>query len=310
MEYRRLGNSGLKVSLAGLGCNNFGWRCDEQQSALVVHKALDLGVNFFDTSNSYGRGLSEEYLGRALAGRRGEVIIATKVGSRVGEGPLQSGASRRHIMQQAEGSLRRLATDHIDLYQIHFPDESTPAEETMRALDDLVRQGKVRYIGCSNYASWQVVESQLIAKSHNLTPFVSAQNRYNLMERGIERDLVPVCEKYGLGILPYFPLASGFLTGKYRRGEPLPEGTRLAAVAPMAGDILSDRNFDMLEKLESFAQARGRPLVDLALGWLATRPYIASVIAGATRPEQVEQNVNAVSWRLSDSEMAEVDALT
>lgn len=310
MEYRRLGNSGLKVSLAGLGCNNFGWRCDEQQSALVVHKALDLGVNFFDTSNTYGRGLSEEYLGRALAGRRSEVIIATKVGSRVGEGPLQSGASRRHIMQQVEGSLRRLATDHIDLYQIHFPDESTPAEETMRALDDLVRQGKVRYVGCSNYAAWQVVESQLIAKAHGLTPFVSAQNRYNLMERRIEKDLVPVCDKYGLGILPYFPLASGFLTGKYRRGEPLPEGTRLAAVAPIAGDVLTEQNFDMLEKLEAFAQARGRPLVDLALGWLASHPYISSVIAGATRPEQVEQNVNAVSWRLTDAELAEIDALT
>lgn len=309
MEYRRLGNSGLMVSVAGLGCNNFAWRCDEAQSAAVVRKALDLGVNFFDTANSYGRGLSEEYLGRALAGRRSEVIIATKVGSRVGEGPLQSGASRRHIMQQVEGSLRRLGTDYIDLYQIHFPDESTPVEETMRALDDLVRQGKVRYVGCSNYAAWQIVEAQRVAEARGLTPFISAQNRYNLMERRIERELVPVCTRYGLGILPYFPLASGFLTGKYRRGEPLPEGTRLASVAPMAGDVLTERNFDILEKLEAFAQQRGRPLVDLALGWLATHPYIASVIAGATRPEQVEQNVNAVSWRLTEAELAEVDAI-
>jgi aryl-alcohol dehydrogenase-like predicted oxidoreductase len=310
MEYRRLGNSGLKVSRAGLGCNNFGWRCDEEQSAAVVHKALDLGVNFFDTSNSYGRGLSEEYLGRALAGRRSEAVIATKVGSRVGEGPLESGASRRHIMQQVEGSLRRLATDYIDLYQIHFPDESTPTEETMRALDDLVRQGKARYVGCSNYAAWQVVESQWVAKTHDLTPFVSAQNRYSLMERRIERELVAVCGKYGLGVLPYFPLASGFLTGKYRRGEPLPEGTRLAAVAPMAGDVLTEHNFDVLERLEAFAQARGRSMVDLALGWLANHSYISSVIAGATRPEQVEQNVSAVSWRLTAEETAEIDAMT
>jgi len=311
MEYRNLGNSGLQVSLVGLGCNNFGMRIDKAQTQAVVEKALELGVNFFDTADVYGnRGQSEEFLGAALHNRRRDVIIATKFRSPMGEGPLWAGASRRYIFDAVDASLRRLHTDYIDLYQVHAPDPSTPIEETMRALDDLVRAGKVRYAGCSNFTGWQVVEAQWVAKTSNATPFISAQNQYNLLERRIERELVPACQKYGLGVLPYFPLASGFLTGKYRRGEAPPAGTRLALMGPRAQQALTDENFDRLEKLEAFASARGKTMVDLAIGWLASQPYISSVIAGATRPEQVETNVRAAEWRLSAEEMAEVDAIT
>ena len=311
MEYRSLGRSGLQVSVVGLGCNNFGRRIDQGATTAVVHKALDLGVTFFDTADIYGpRGLSEEYLGTALEGKRHDVVIATKFAGPMGEGPLWSGASRRYIMQAVEASLRRLKTDYIDLYQIHFPDPRTPIEETLRTLDDLVRQGKVRYIGCSNFAAWQVVEAQWTARTHHLTPFVSAQNLYNLLDRRIERELVPACNVYGLSILPYFPLASGFLTGKYRPGAPPPEGTRLATAGPMAERVLTEQNFAMLSKLEEFATARGHTVLELAIGWLASQPHVASVIAGATTPEQVEQNVRAAEWRLTQAELAEVDQLT
>lgn len=310
MEYRNLGRSGLQVSVVGLGCNNFGRRIGPEEARAVVEKALDLGVNFFDTANVYGgNGRSEEILGEILQGRRHEVVIATKFGNPMGEGPMQRGGSRRHIIEQVEASLRRLRTDYIDLYQMHVPDPSTPIEETLRALDDLVRAGKVRYIGNSNFAGWQVVQAHYIAEMKGLTPFVSAQNEYSLLNRRIERELIPACEACGLGILPYFPLASGLLTGKYRRGEPPPPGTRLAAW-PAADRLLTDRNFDIIERLTEFAQARGHTLLDLAIGWLATKPYISSVIAGATKPEQVEQNVKAAEWRLTAEEMAEVDAIT
>ncbi len=310
MEQRNLGRSGLQVSVVGLGCNNFGRRCDQAQTSTVVHRALELGVTLFDTADIYGPGgLSEEYLGQALQGRRHEAIVATKFVGPMGEGPLRSGASRRYVFQAIEASLRRLNTDYVDLYQIHFPDARTPIEETLRALDDVVRQGKARYAGCSNFAAWQVVEAQWIARTQHLSPLVSAQNQYNLLDRRIERELAPACNVYGLGILPYFPLANGFLTGKYRSGQAPPEGARLAG-GGMADRVLTPENFATLEKLESFAQERGHTMVDLAVGWLASQPHVASVIAGATKPEQVEMNVRAAEWRLTGEELAEVDKAT
>jgi aryl-alcohol dehydrogenase-like predicted oxidoreductase len=305
MEYRHLGRSGLQVSVVGLGCNNFGGRIDEAQSAAVVHKALDLGVNLFDTADVYGnRGLSEEYLGRALKDKRRDVIIATKFQAQMGEGPHWSGGSRRYIMDAVEASLRRLGTDYIDLYQMHNPDPSTPIEETLRALDDLVRSGKVRYIGNSNFSAAQAVEAAWVAKTEHLTPFVSLQNHFNLLNR-LDSELIGVCGRYGLGILPYFPLASGFLTGKYRPEQPAPEGTRLAG--PMGQRMLNDRNYATLQKLEGIAERNGRTMLELAMSWLAQQPNVSSVIAGATRPEQVEQNVNAATWILSPDDLAAID---
>ena len=305
MESKPLGRSGLRVSVVGLGCNNFGQRCDQAQTRAVVAKALDLGVTLFDTADVYGGGgVSEEYLGKALESRRADVIVATKFGMPMGDG-FRRGGSRRWIMQAAEHSLRRLGTDWLDLYQIHFPDAGTPIEETLRALDDLVRQGKVRYVGCSNFAGWQVVEAAWTAKTAGLAPFVSAQNFYNLLERNVERELVPACNAYGLGVLPYFPLASGLLTGKYRRGEAAPEGTRLSA--PRFKAALTDKNFDKVEKLAGVAADAGKSLLDLAIGWLASQPHVPSVIAGATKPEQVEQNVRAGEWKLGAAELAQVN---
>jgi len=311
MEYRNLGKSGLQVSVAGLGCNNFGMRIDRDRTKAVVDKAMDLGVTLFDTADVYGnRGQSEEFLGAALKGHRREAIVATKFTGPMGEGPLWSGASRRYVHEAVEASLRRLGTDYIDLYQIHGPDARTPIEETMRALDDVVRQGKVRYIGCSNFSGWQVVEAQWVARSGHLSPFISAQNHYNLLDRRIERELVAACDAYGLGVLPYFPLASGFLTGKYRRGEAPPEGTRLAAMGDRAGRMLSEGNFETLGRLEEFAESRGRAMLEVAIGWLAAQPHVGSVIAGATSPEQVEQNVRAAEWRPDAEELAAIDAMT
>ncbi|TPW00817.1 MAG: oxidoreductase, aryl-alcohol dehydrogenase like protein [Alphaproteobacteria bacterium] len=312
MEYRNLGASGLQVSAVGLGCNNFGRRCDAAQTKTVVEKAIELGVTFFDTADIYGpRGVSEEYLGAALKEHRRNVVIATKFAGPMGDGPLWGGASRRYIFEAVDASLRRLGADYIDLYQIHFPDVNTPIEETMRALDDVVRAGKARYIGCSNFASWQVVESQWVARGQHLTPFVSAQNQYNLLDRRIERELAPACQKYGLGVLPYFPLANGFLTGKYRPGEPPPEGTRLAAMQGRGAEqTLTDANYELLGKLESFARERAHSMLDLAIGWLASQPFVSSVIAGATKPEQIEQNVAAAAWKLTGEEMADVAKIT
>lgn len=310
MEYRRLGDSGLQVSVAGLGCNNFGMRIDAAATQAVVDAAIDAGITFFDTANIYGgQGRSEEFLGKALGNRRNDVVVATKFAGPMGEGPYRSGGSRRHVIQSCEESLRRLGTDFIDLYQVHFPDTKTPIEETMRALDDLVRAGKVRYLGHSNFSGWQTAECHYVARMEHLSPFVSAQNEYSLVVREIEKELVPACEKFGVGILPFFPLASGLLTGKYRRGEPMPEGTRLAAWGNRAGRFVNDRNWEMLEKLENFAGARGHTMLELAMGWLASKPYIPSVIAGATRPEQVAENAAAVGWKLTAEEMAEVDAI-
>jgi aryl-alcohol dehydrogenase-like predicted oxidoreductase len=310
MEYRNLGHSGLQVSVVGLGTNNFGGRMDAEQAKIVVDRALDLGINLFDTADVYGnRGLSEEYLGRALKGRRRDAVIATKFRSPMGEGPHWSGGSRRYVYDAVHDSLRRLGTDYIDLYQIHNPDPSTPIEETLRALDDLVRSGEVRYIGHSNFTAAMTVEAAWVAKSEHLTPFISAQNHYNLLERSIERDNLPaMCVKYGLGILPFFPLASGFLTGKYRPNQEAPAGTRLAG--QMGGRWLTDANYEKLQKLEAIADGAGRSMLELAMSWLACQPAVTSVIAGATKPEQVEQNVAAAGWKLTPDELSSVDEAT
>lgn len=311
MEFRNLGRSGLQVSVVGLGCNNFGMRIDEAQTKVVVDKALEAGITLFDTANLYGGTRSEEFLGKALGDRRKDVVLATKfAGPMPGPAPFNKGASRKHMFQMLEDSLRRLNTDYVDLYQVHFPDEQTPMEETMRALDDLVRDGKVRYIGCSNYSGWQVVESQWIAKTNHTVPFVSAQNEYSLLRRDIEKELIPACREHGLGVLPYFPLASGFLTGKYKRGEKPPEDSRIAAWGPRGERLLSDHNFDVLEGLETFCRARDKTVLELAFSWLTSNPAVTSVIAGATKPEQIEQNVAAAGWQLTDEEMTEVDQIS
>ena len=306
MQYRQLGNSGLQVSAVGLGANNFGGRVDAERTKTVVHAALDSGVNLIDTSNSYGNGLSEEFIGRALKGRRGQAVVATKVSSRVGDGPNQSGNSRKHIFDQVDVSLRKLGTDYIDLYQIHWWDPNTPIEETLRALDDLIRAGKVRYAGCSNFAAWQVCESHWTARALGINGFASVQPRYSMLRREIEAELLPFCEKYGVGVLPYYPLENGFLTGKYRRGQPAPAGTRLAADDR---GVFTERNFDILERLESFCAERGRSILELAFAWLLANPRVGSVIAGATRPEQIRANAAAADWALSADELNEVNEI-
>jgi aryl-alcohol dehydrogenase-like predicted oxidoreductase len=312
MEQRNLGISGLRVSLVGLGCNNFGGRIDFEATRKVVHKALDLGITLFDEADTYGdpRGSSETYLGEILGERRKDIVLATKFARPMdGSGRFQ-GASRRYIMEEVEASLHRLKTDWIDLYQQHQPDPLTPIEETLRALDDLVRQGKVRYIGCSTLSAWQVVEAQWTAKCHGLHHFVSCQEEYSLLARRLDREMMPMLQAYGLGLIPFAPLANGLLTGKYRRNAPLPEGARLSYMQRSAARYLTEDNWAIVERLEGFAAERGHTLLELAVSWLACRPQVASVIAGATRPEQVEQNVGAAGWALTEAEMQEIDRLT
>jgi aryl-alcohol dehydrogenase-like predicted oxidoreductase len=296
MRYRPLGRSGLVVSVVGLGCNNFGSRCDLPQTRAVVEAALEAGITFFDTADVYGdRGGSEEFLGRILERSRSEVVIATKFGGDMaGRNGSDWGArgSRRYVRRAVEASLRRLRTDWIDLYQYHFPDGLTTIAETLRALDELVAEGKVRYVGSSNFPAWQVVEAEWTARELGVERFVSAQNRYSLVRRDAEAELSPACERYGIGILPYFPLESGLLTGKYRRGEPAPEGTRLHGRA----EPLSDEAFNRVEALEALARERGHTLLEVAVGGLAARPAVGSVIAGATKPEQVQANAAAGEW--------------
>jgi aryl-alcohol dehydrogenase-like predicted oxidoreductase len=313
MRFRRLGDSGLVVSVVGIGCNNFGGRIDAQRTDEVVHAALDAGVNLFDTADVYGSpvGRSEKVLGSALGRRRDKAIIATKFGSDLGGdlGPdWGARGGRRYIARAVEASLKRLNTDYIDLYQIHWPDPLTPVTETLSALDDLVREGKVRYIGCSNYAGWQVADAAWTARTGNLTPFVSAQNQYSLLNREAERDLVPACEHFGLGVLPYFPLASGLLTGKYRRGEAPPAGTRLSG--ERHGQLLQEAPWDTIDRLSEYAAKRDRTLLDVAIGGLAAQPAVASVIAGATSAEQVHANVTAGLWDPSPEDLAELDTIT
>jgi aryl-alcohol dehydrogenase-like predicted oxidoreductase len=308
MTLRNLGKSGLRVSLVGLGCNNFGGRMDLENSTKVIHKALDAGITLFDTADAYGnQGGSETVLGQVLGERRKDIVLATKFGLPMDNGE-KNGASRRYIMSAVEASLRRLKTDWIDLYQVHRHDPLTPIEETMQTLTDLVRAGKVRYIGCSNFTAAQMTEAQWAAKYHGLNDFVSAQDEYSLLKRDLDAENLPMMERYGLGLLPYFPLASGLLTGKHKRGA-LAAGSRLATPA-YTGRFSTDANFDIVEKLEAFVKARGHTMLELAFSWLAARPTVASVIAGATKPEQIEANVKATGWALSAEDMAEVDKIT
>ena len=310
MEFRNLGKSGLKVSIVGLGCNNFGMRIDAERARAVVNSAIEEGVTLFDTADIYGgRGASEEMLGKALGDNRRNVIVATKFGMPFGKGPYLRGASRRYICASAEDSLRRLGTDYIDLYQIHQFDPETPQEETLDALDDLVRAGKVRYIGCSNFTAWQMVEALWISRANHLAPYISAQNEYNMLERSIERELIPACGKFGVGILPFFPLASGFLTGKYQRDAELPKDTRFGAMQMLAGRYMTEGNWAMVERWEEFARSRGHTMLELAMGWLIAKPEISSVIAGATKPEQVAANVKAANWKLTPQDLADLDKL-
>ena len=309
MQLRRLGHSGLKVSAVGIGCNNFGMRNDEKQTQTVVDAAIDAGINFFDTADVYGATKSEEFLGKAVGKRRHEVVIATKFAMKAGPAEHNQGGSRRWIMEACENSLKRLGTDYIDLYQMHRYDPETPLEETLRALDDLVSQGKVRYVGNSNYLGFQVADAAWVAKTRGYVPFVSAQNQYSLLERRVEHEVLPACERFGLGFLPFFPLASGLLTGKYKRGEPPPEGTRLAAWGPRGAQALNDRNFDKVEKLETWARDRNHSILDLAFAWLLGHPVVSSVIAGATGPEQVRSNAATAEWSLTPDEVKEVSEL-
>ncbi|MGW5239454.1 aldo/keto reductase [Monashia sp. NPDC004114] len=309
MTYRQLGDSGLTVSTVGLGCNNFGRRIDQEATTAVVRQALDSGVTLFDTADIYGLGASEEMLGLALGPERQNVVVATKFGMDMQgvNGPDWGvRGSRRYIRTAVEASLRRLGTDWIDLYQLHRPDPVTPIDETLAALDELVREGKVRYIGSSNFSGWQVVDADWTARAGGTTRFVSAQNEYSLLERDVEDELVPACAHVGVGLLPFFPLASGLLTGKYRRGEAAPQGTRLAGMA----DRLAAADWDTIERLEAYAAQRDLALVDVAIGGLAAQPAVASVIAGATRPEQVLENVRAGLWEPTADDLADLDDAT
>jgi aryl-alcohol dehydrogenase-like predicted oxidoreductase len=311
MQIRNLGGSGLRVSAVGLGCNNFGQRTDLETSRKVIHRALDLGVTLFDTADIYaGMGGSETVLGTVLGDRRKDIVLATKFSKPMAADGTKQGASRRYIMSALEASLKRLKTDYIDLYQQHDYDPATPLEETLRALDDLVRQGKVRYIGNSNFPAWRIAEAEFTARAMNVNRFISCQDEYSLVVRDIEKDLLPAAQEYELGLLPFFPLASGLLTGKYQRGAAPPADTRFGKTPALRDRYVTTRNEEIVDQLKAFAENRGHTLLELAFSWLAARPQVASVIAGATRVEQIEQNVKAISWSLSEQEMAEVDRMT
>jgi aryl-alcohol dehydrogenase-like predicted oxidoreductase len=307
MEYRRLGNSGLRVSELGLGANNFGWWADEQTSIAVINHALDMGINYIDTADMYDRGRSEEFVGKALKGKRANVVIATKFATPMGEGPNDKGGSRHYIMKAVEASLKRLQTDYIDVYQMHNPDTETPIEETLYALDDLVHAGKVRYIGCSNFAAWQLCEALWTSTANHLHSFVTVQVRYNVLERSIETELVPCCRKYGIGVIPWGPLAGGFLTGKYQQGEQAPADARLAKPVGIYSHIFTDSNWNKLSKLKALAAVHGHTIAELAIAWLRAKPWITSVIAGARTVEQLSANLPAMQWKLTDGEIAEID---
>lgn len=313
-SYRRLGKSGLTVSTVGLGCNNLGRAntATESQDATdaVVHAAIDAGITLFDVADTYGRepGLSETMLGKALGGRRGEVVLATKFGmdARGANGPdFGARGSRRYIMQAVEASLRRLGTDWIDLYQFHTPDPLTPIDETLAALDTLVRSGKVRYIGHSNRSGWQIAQAEYVARELGTERFISSQNHYNLLDRRAELEVTPAAEEFGLGVLPYFPLANGLLTGKYAPGH-APEGSRLSHTRT---NLVNDADWDQLGSYSAFAKERGLTEIEVAFSWLAAQPSVASVIAGATRPEQVRQNAEAANWIPAQEDLAALDEI-
>jgi len=298
----------LDAGRVGLGCNNFGMRIGEDRAGEVVRAALDAGITFFDTADVYGGTRSEEFLGKALAGRRDEAIVATKFGSTLGEG--RGGASARWVAQACEDSLRRLGTDRIDLYQLHRPDDSVPIAETLGALDELVQAGKVVRIGNSNFSAAQIDEAAAASAASGEAAFVTAQNHFSLLERRVQAEVIPACERHGLAMLPYFPLASGLLTGKYTRGEAPPEGTRLALMPSERVDrVLSERNFDLVERLTAWAEGQGHTILDLAFAWLAAQPTMGPVIAGATSAEQVQANVAAGQWQLAGDEVVAVDGI-
>ncbi len=311
MEIRNLGHSGLRVSAIGLGCNNFGARLDLDGTRAVVNTAFDAGITLFDTADVYGdKGGSETLMGQVIGPIRQEIVLATKFCMPMDAAETLKGGSRRYIMQAVDASLMRLRTDYIDLYQMHRMDPLTPIEESLRALSDLVTQGKIRYFGCSNFTGWRMVEAQWTAKALGVPGFVSAQDEYSLVKREHEADLIPALCEYGLGLLPYFPLASGLLTGKYRRNAPMPEGARLTNTQRLADRYLSERNWVISEKLADFAEAQGHTALELAFSWLLAQRPVASVIAGATKPEQIAQNVKAGGWKLTAEDLAEIDAIT
>lgn len=306
MELRQLGKSGFLVSAVGLGTNNFAGRLDDGRAGLVLNEALELGVTFIDTADVYGRGseegtgAAESQLGRLIAGRRGKFVLATKVGMPMSDSPFERGASRRWIFQAIDNSLRRLRTDYVDLYQVHAPDSQTPIEETMRALDDIVRAGKVRYVGLSNFAAWQIADAAWTARTRDLAPPTSAQMHYNLLARGIQAEVVPACAANGLGIIPYYPLESGFLTGKYEQDG---SGRGRLSESARAREVMTPANFQRISAFTRFAAERGHSLLDLAFGWLLSQPIVGPVIASASNPAQVRANVAAAQWRLSPAEM-------
>ena len=310
MDKRKIGD--LEVTIVGIGCNNFGSRLDSASTNAVVHAAMEVGINFFDTADVYGEGVSEEYLGKALGSRREEVIIATKFGAQLGDDPSQSGASPRWIEKAVEGSLRRLGTDYIDLYQVHRPDESTPIEDTLEALNQLISSGKVRQIGCSNYSEAQIEDALSTSHERDLARFASVQNEYSLLHRDPEENgVIEACLRNRLALLPYFPLASGMLTGKYTRGKETPAGSRLAGMsASRAERFANAKNFELTERLEVFARERGHTILELAISWLVAQPVVASVIAGAMRPEQVRANAEGAKWELTTEDLEEIDRIT
>jgi aryl-alcohol dehydrogenase-like predicted oxidoreductase len=310
MAERTLGATDLAVSAVGLGCNNFGIRLDQAAADAVVGAALDAGITIFDTADVYGkRGGSETILGEALGPRRKDIVLATKFGVAMDDEGRLKGGSRAYVMSAVEASLKRLKTDWIDLYYYHRPDPLAPVEETLRALDQLVRDGKVRHIGCSNMSAAQVIEAQNVSKANGLARFICCQDQYSLLARQIEAELIPAVEEHRLALLPYFPLASGMLSGKYQFGAPIPAGTRLSSKR-YSDRFLNDQNFHIVEKLKAFCAERGRSLLELAFGWLLSKPVVGSVIAGASTAEQVRQNVAAAAWRLDAAEMAEVNHLS
>lgn len=309
MYYRKLGNSGLKVSVIGLGTNQFGGKVNVKQAAAIIDAAIDAGVNLLDTANIYQQGRSEEAIGKAVNGNREKVLIATKAFHQVEPGgPNDRGNSRKHIMAAIDASLERLQTDYVDLYQFHSWDENTPIEESMQALDDLIRAGKVRYIGASNFSAWQLTQANAIARQNGWTQFVSLQPHYHMLERGIEAEIIPACQYLNIGILPYFPLAGGFLTGKYQQASSPPKGSR-GEESPYVQKYFSDKNYEIIDQLSQFAEAQNHSLNELAHAWLLAQPQISSVISGATKVAQVQANVASHTWVFKQEEIEKVNRI-
>jgi aryl-alcohol dehydrogenase-like predicted oxidoreductase len=309
MQYRQMGKSGVRVSAIGLGTNRFGFeRMPQEEVNRVIDGAVDLGINFLDSADIYTGGRSEETIGVALKGRRNKFVVATKYFNKTGQGPNDWGASRYHLYDAVEASLRRLQMDHIDLYYVHNFDDATPIEEMLRGLDDLVRAGKVRYIGASNFLAWQIARSNLLADVHGWSPFVVTQNHYHMLERGIEKEMLSFCKSQGVGLIPYFPLAGGFLTGKYKEGQPAPAGSRGESNGYVQ-QYMTPGNYTIVEKLTKWAGERGHTLGDAAHAWLLARPEVSSVISGATKLEQVQENVKAAEWTLSGEEVEQINQI-